>query len=250
MFLILNSIDMIQKTKLLFVGLVIFLTSFTTKNGQNQDSVNGAWHYQEGTMEQTLLLSDGYVMHTTFDKVNKKVIQSRGGTYTLSGNKLIVNIEFNTAETIQIGQKLSFDFLISRNKLNSNLGGKKSEWNLLDQGKGDLAGTWRMSGRMQDGKMADYPRRARKTLKLLTGSHFQWAAINAETKEFFGTGGGSYTFINGKYTENIEFFSRDNSRVGASLSFEGKLVDGKWHHSGQSSTGNPIYEIWSRNNRD
>lgn len=80
----------------------------------------------------------------------------------------------------------------------------------------------------------------------MSGTRFQWAAINPETKEFFGTGGGTYTFVNGKYTENIEFFSRDNSRVGASLSFKGEVKDGQWHHSGNSSTGNPIYEIWSR----
>jgi hypothetical protein len=241
---------MIQKTKLLFVGLVISLTSFTAKNAQNQANLNGAWHYQENTIEQTLLLSDGYFMHTIFDKVNKKFIQSRGGTYIFSGNKLLTNIEFNTLDQNQIGQTISYDFVINKEKLSSDLNGKTVAWNLLDQGKGELRGTWRMSGRMQDGKIADYPRRARKTLKVLTGSHFQWAAINAETKEFFGTGGGSYSFKNGKYTESIEFFSRDNSRVGASLSFDGKLVDGKWHHSGQSSTGNPIYEIWSRDNQN
>jgi hypothetical protein len=241
---------MMQKTKLLFVGLIISLTSFTTKNAQNQDFTNAAWHFQENTIEQTLLLSDGYFMHTIFDKVNKKFIQSRGGSYTFSGNKLITNIEFNTLDQNQIGQTISYDFVINKEKLSSDLNGKTVAWNSLDQGKAELSGTWRMSGRMQEGKMADYPRRARKTLKVLTGSHFQWAAINAETKEFFGTGGGSYSFKNGKYTESIEFFSRDNSRVGASLSFDGKLVDGKWHHSGRSSTGNPIYEIWSRDNQN
>jgi hypothetical protein len=52
--------------------------------------------------------------------------------------------------------------------------------------------------------------------------------------------------VNGKYTENILFFSRDNSRVGAQLTFDGKIEDGNWHHSGLSSKGDPIYEIWSR----
>jgi hypothetical protein len=112
-----------------------------------------------------------------------------------------------------------------------------------------MSGTWRMSGRKTDGKIVMSPPRARKTLKVLTGTKFQWVAINAETKEFFGTGGGSYSFINEKYTENIEFFSRDNSRVGASLSFDGKLVDGNWHHSGLSSTGNSIYEVWTKENQ-
>ena len=89
----------------------------------------------------------------------------------------------------------------------------------------------------------------RKTLKLLTGSRFQWFAIDPGTKGFFGTGGGNYSFINGQYTENIEFFSRDSSRVGASLSFNGKVVDGNWHHSGKSSKGDDIYEVWSRINQ-
>jgi hypothetical protein len=241
---------MLKNVKLYFISLIICLSSFTSQNVQNQDLLNGAWHYQEASIEQTILLSDGYFMHTIFDKINKKFIQSRGGTYNFSGNKLIANIEFNTIDQNQIGQTISYSFVINKEKLSSDLNGKTVAWNLLDQGKAELSGTWRMSGRMQDGKMADYPRRARKTLKVLTGSHFQWAAINAETKEFFGTGGGSYSFKNGKYTESIEFFSRDNSRVGASLSFDGKLVDGKWHHSGRSSTGNPIYEIWSRDNQN
>jgi hypothetical protein len=237
---------MLKKTKLIVIGLVICLTSFTTKN--SQDPINGAWHTQEDYIGQTLLLSDGYFMHTTFDKINKKFIQSRGGTYTFSGNKLIVNMEFHTNDQNQIGQSISYDFKINRDKLNSDFSGKKGDWKLLDNGKAELSGTWRMSGRMQDGKIADYPRRARKTLKILTGTRFQWAAINTETKEFFGTGGGSYTFENGKYSEQIDYFSRDDSRVGAILSFDGKLVDGKWHHSGLSSTGSPIYEIWSREN--
>jgi hypothetical protein len=71
-------------------------------------------------------------------------------------------------------------------------------------------------------------------------------AINTETKEFFGTGGGTYTFINGKYTENIEFFSRDSTRVGASLTFDGSVSGYVWTHKGLSSRGDPIHEEWTR----
>ena len=53
-------------------------------------------------------------------------------------------------------------------------------------------------------------------------------------------------FENGKYTERIQFFSRDPQRVGASLSFIAELKDGDWHHSGLSSKGDKIYEVWSR----
>ena len=83
-------------------------------------------------------------------------------------------------------------------------------------------------------------------MKILSGTRFQWIAYNTETKEFFGTGGGTYTFVDGKYTEHIEFFSRDSTRVGASLSFDGKVEGNNWHHSGLSSRGEPIHEIWTR----
>ena len=104
-----------------------------------------------------------------------------------------------------------------------------------------------MSGRKRDGEIQQRDtNRPRKTMKILSGTRFQWIAYNIETKQFMGTGGGTYTTIDGVYTENIEFFSRDNSRVGASLPFNFELQEGKWHHSGNSSKGAPIYEIWSQ----
>jgi hypothetical protein len=84
-------------------------------------------------------------------------------------------------------------------------------------------------------------------MKILSGTRFQWIAYNVETKEFFGTGGGTYTTVDGKYTENIEFFSRDQSRVGMSLGFDFSIMDdGGWRHSGKSSKGDPLDEIWTQ----
>jgi hypothetical protein len=109
-----------------------------------------------------------------------------------------------------------------------------------------LTGDWRIIEREQNGKMIPIQKGHRKTIKILAGSRFQWAAINTDTKEFFGTGGGTYTANNGKYTETIEFFSRDSSRVGNKLSFDFEVKDNNWHHKGLSSTGNKIYEVWTR----
>jgi hypothetical protein len=102
-----------------------------------------------------------------------------------------------------------------------------------------------ITGRERDDEIRRSTPGARRTIKILSGGRFQWVAFNSETKEFSGSGGGTYTAENGKYTENITFFSRDNSRVGASLGFDYEVIDGEWHHSGLSSTGNPIYEIWT-----
>ena len=48
----------------------------------------------------------------------------------------------------------------------------------------------------------------------------------------------------GIYKEEIKFFSRDDSRVGAILPFNYELISGEWHHKGKSSKGGPIHEIW------
>ncbi|MCH5600749.1 hypothetical protein [Niabella ginsengisoli] len=80
------------------------------------------------------------------------------------------------------------------------------KWKRVDAGDKNLAGNWRITQRKQEDKMVDIPLRARRTLKLLTATRFQWAAINIETGEFSGTGGGTYAFKDGKYTEHIEFF--------------------------------------------
>lgn len=82
-------------------------------------------------------------------------------------------------------------------------------------------------------------------MKILSGTRFQWIAYNTDTKQFSGTGGGTYTTIDGVYTENIEFFSRDDSKAGVSLKFDYGLIDGKWNHTGFSSKGEPLNEIWS-----
>jgi hypothetical protein len=118
----------------------------------------------------------------------------------------------------------------------------------LDDGKpGALAGAWLFTGRVTDTGIEKRVPGARRTMKILSGTRFQWIAYNIETKEFFGTGGGTYTSVNGKYTETIDVFSRDNSRVGAKLDFNFSLSpEGDWHHSGKSSKGDPINEIWSK----
>jgi hypothetical protein len=112
---------------------------------------------------------------------------------------------------------------------------------------GKLAGAWLITGRYKNGEVSKITPGVRRTMKILSGTRFQWIAYNVETKEFFGTGGGKYTTVQGKYTETIEFFSRDQSRVGMSLGFDYSLTpEGDWRHSGKSSKGDPIDEIWTQ----
>ena len=216
-------------------------SSFLSVNTFQTDALAGAWGWQQGTDEVVWVFVDGYSVRTAYDKTNRRFVHSWGGPYSINGNKLTIQREFDTKDSTKVGQPFTVDFTIKDGKLNTG-----ASWTRLDNGSAPLAGNWRITGRMQDGKMVESRPGPRKTLKILSGTRFQWVAINPEVKGFYGTGGGTYTFANGKYVENIEFFSRDSTRVGASLTFDGKIDKGAWSHSGLNSRGEPLHEIWSR----
>jgi hypothetical protein len=233
--------------------LALLLLTYVTISGfyfstdADKNTLTGAWQLQSNDHEEVLLFADNYFSHTAYSKKNKKFEFTRGGTCELKQDKAAVTIEFDTRQKDEVGKTLTYDISLQDSKLVLNINGKNETWRQLDKGTDNLSGTWRITARKQEGEVVPiHQTGTRKTVKILTATRFQWAAINPGTKEFFGTGGGSYTFNNGKYTENIEFFSRDSSRVGASLTFDGSLKNGDWHHSGLSSKGDSIYEVWSR----
>ena len=236
---------------LLVMGAFIILQSNTNSIKHIEQTqtlpVNGTWIHREGNQEQVLLFVDGYYTQTTYNKIDKQFIDTRGGVFSISANSMQIDIEFDTKDKEQIGQTVNCDFSIQQNELTIQQQGKKTVYKKISDAIEPLTGVWAITGRMQEGKVVAIQRTGtRKTLKILCGTRFQWAAIDPGQKSFSGTGGGSYEFVNGKYTEHIEFFSRDSSRVGASLQFDGKIENGEWHHSGLSSKGDKIYEVWGR----
>lgn len=192
-----------------------------------------------------LTMADNYLMQTTYEP--NRYVSTRGGTYQLAGGKLTMSVEFDTTDSTQVGQTKSDQISLLNGQLVINGSAGKQTFNRVDETQTPLTGLWRITGRANDaGQVSPLQRGPRKTIKLLTGSRFQWAAINPQTKQFFGTGGGTYTLKDGQYTETIDFFSRDNSRVGRSLTFKADLAGTEWRHSGQSSTGGTVNEVWSR----
>lgn len=203
--------------------------------------LTGAWKNVSGDVTTVLLFGDGYFASASYTPQAFKA--TRGGPFEVVGNKLAVRLEFNTMEKELTIESTPFRF----NNGVLTLG--KEKYQRLDDGKAPLAGVWKITGRMEEGKINQiHQTGTRKTLKMLTGTRFQWFAIDPNGNKFSGTGGGTYTFKDGKYTENIEFFSRDASRVGASLTFDDHIADGQWHHTGLSSRGDKIYEIWGHDN--
>ncbi len=212
-----------------------------------KDDLRGAWMYQFNNEEHLLMFIDGYSTHSVYSKTEKKFIETHGGPYTVSGGKLTLAIEFDTNNREQTGSSLVYNFVVADDAVTLDGNGKKRAYKKVDDGSAPLAGAWHITSQMRDGQVVPIHRTGtRKTLKLLSGTRFHWAAIDPGIKQFFGSGGGSYEFAIGKYTECIEFFSKDSNRIGAALTFHGKLENGEWHHSGLSSKGETIYEIWSK----
>ncbi len=223
-----------------------------TSTAQAQ-ALEGAWQSSDRRGNNVvILLQDGFFTLAVFNETGKQFIGTTGGTYAADNGKFTINYEFDSTDSTKVGSSKTGTYTLEGDEWVLALDASPNTWHRINESnsKSPLAGTWRITGREQEGKMQTMRPGARKTLKVLSGTRFQWIAFNSETGEFSGTGGGTYTAENGKYTENIEFFSRDNSRVGMSLSFNFEMKDGNWHHSGQSSTGNPINELWSRISKD
>ena len=208
-----------------------------------QPNISGAW--QAGTEENNMVMivADKFYSVAVYNLKDKTYTGTYGGIFRMEKGEFVFINEFNTLNKDDIGVEGRSAFQLKGNSLKL----ATHDFKKLDDGKpGALAGAWLITGRVTNNGMQTMTPGARKTMKILSGTRCQWIAYNSETKEFFGTGGGTYTTENGKYTETIEVFSRDNNRVGAKLEFDFSFVEGNWRHSGKSSTGQPIDEIWTQ----
>lgn len=228
--------------------ILILLVSFGSLTAQDME---GAWkltHVNDEpvTDEETVkIYQDDYFSYGTKEAGTNKFIKAGGGEFS-TANGYSETYDFDTEDAGMVGQSNTYELEHNEDRLSlTDEAGSTEIWERISANENDLSGNWVITGRQRNGELSRNTPGARRTIKILGGDRFQWVAFNSDTGEFFGSGGGTYSAENGNYTENIEFFSRDDSRVGASLGFDYEIKNGEWHHSGQSSKGEPMYEIWS-----
>lgn len=206
---------------LLFFYHTIFgqVFSFTTQeNGQD--------------IQYRILMDEEYYVETQFTTKPNQFIKTIGGFYQKKGNDLMVALEFNSN--------------FSKDSIKHIVINDQDRWKKISKTTLPLQGKWLMAGRVNgDQERRRDINRPRKTMKILVEGFFQWIAYNTESFSFHGTGGGSYSATDGTYTEKIDYFSRDNNKVGISLEFEYAKKGMDWHHQGFSSKGDPLHEIWT-----
>jgi len=200
---------------------------------------------ENGTRNYLLMVSDGYMVHTVYDSNPAHFNSTMGGFFTVEADSLKARLEFNS-EFEKTGEKqyhAAIGYSDGNLILNGNQDRPYVRQTELEQA---LDGLWLFATRGPDtGQERRGDTQPRKTLKFLQDGYFQWIAYNTETMDFRGSGGGRYAALDGTYTEVIQFFSRDDSRVGAELNFQYERQENDWHHKGQNSRGEPMYEIWT-----
>lgn len=231
-------------------GKILLITCLFLVIGIQAQDLNGAWERDHTSKEgddlkSVVIISNGYQVVSTYNTNTGEFVSTNGGTLNLSGDIITEKVEFDSKHPERVGTEVSFKVTLKDSLM--GITGTDIEYIKLDNGApGKLQGAWLMSGRMKDGESQSRDTSGpRKTMKILSGTRFQWIAYNTETKQFMGTGGGTYTTSDGEYTETIEFFSKDSTKVGKSLTFNYSISDGDWQHSGLSSKGDPINETWS-----
>ncbi len=218
--------------KLSFLLVILSVAAGLLSSPAMSQSIKGAWKSQQpNNSTAVLIVADDYMMIGSYSLLNKYFDRAEGGSFTQEGNQLTYITEFNTTDTARINKSVTYT--VSRKDSILGLRDEEGElvWKLVDDAKNNpMAGAWHITGRAKDGtgEMMEIHREGtRKTIKMLSGTRFQWAAIDPAIQGFYGTGGGTYDIKNGKYTEHIQFFSRDNLRVGANLTFDHKLENGQ-----------------------
>ena len=179
-----------------------------------------------------VILDNEYIVISKFKSDSGNFISTLGGYYQLNEGVYEINLEFNSNYEQDSIKSLSI--------------AKTSKWKNISKENNTLNGKWVMSGRYNNGEFRTRNTALpRKTMKVLIDGFFQWIAFNTETFKFSGSGGGEYETVDGKYIEIIQYFSRDDSRVGAELDFNYEIKNKDWYHAGLSSKGKPINEVWS-----
>ncbi|ALM09270.1 hypothetical protein SB49_10775 [Sediminicola sp. YIK13] len=228
----------------------VFVIFFATLNMVSAQIPSNAYTFESKnediTTSHLFLFDKNYLVHTIYSENPPNFKKTVGGFYEVKDNHIILNLEFNSNYKNDSINTITIPYTYKNNQLYLEFDGSNNKMKADSYNPQELDGKWLMAGRVnEEGESRRDTTRPRKTMKFLLNGHFQWIAFNTETMEFFGSGGGAFSSENGTYSEHIQFFSRDNSRAGATLLFSYDLKDGDWHHKGKSSKGDALHEIWS-----
>lgn len=246
----------------LFENLLAWWEGPSAADRQLMQELQGAWRMKVPPSQgntgwaQIKILEDGKFMFAVFDWKRREFYAAGGGRYEVNGGKYYEYIEFHTIDPVYVGTKAVFDCrvangvwyhkgVVPNDQLDVYI---DEQYVRIDHGnESPLAGNWTLIERNGRSIPGEASRTSRKLLKILSGTRFQWAEYDRATRTFYGCGGGTYMFNNGRYTENLEFLSQDSTQVGKNLTFNARLQGSRLTREGRNSRGQQVVETWVRN---
>lgn len=232
------------------------LQDYIPDNSENREWTN----YGQEIIYEKHLTKDHFVWYK-FDKKREVLLGMGGGTYKVSNGQYVEDIQFfYPPGSSELGQSIPFDLKITDGIWMHKGYAKEYEFDpesgdfiVVDSSKIEerwiptnssinqenvVMGTWDLDSYLDDkqGDFIEYPKYV-EYIKLITPTHFTWIYFNNEKDEIYAAGSGTYTFNNGTYSETIKMIHPSNSgQLGETISFNSKLNNKKWKHSGYIPT--------------
>ena len=178
--------------RLIFCAIASVLSAWGVGAQISPGAYKAVEMHGDTTRNHLLLVSDNYIIHTTYDSQPAHFISTMGGFYEIGEDSLRVDLEFNTdyEKTGEKVHRVSYGYADGNLIFNENHARPYRREPDLDQ---PLDGAWLFATRGPDtGQERRGDNSARKTLKFLNNGYFQWVAYNSETMDFMGSGGGRY----------------------------------------------------------
>src|SRR5687768_8142173 len=104
-----------MRSKMLLPVLLVLICGFTfikspvvPSETQQTGTLGGAWQLASTEGSAVKIYSDNFFMVSYYDLPGKKFIKSVGGTYSFKDGKYTETIEFNTAESSEVGSTVNF----------------------------------------------------------------------------------------------------------------------------------------------
>ena len=118
--------------------------------------------------------------------------------------------------------------------------------------KKSLQGAWTMvEGKWvtEDQTLNSIGSSSMKHMKVFTENHFATLAQNIEAENSYNYNGGSYTFKDGIYSENLTM-SRSKQIIGTTLHYKVKIEGDRFYMDACDENGNVLetgaFEVWER----
>ncbi len=225
--------------------------------------LRGAWMMVEKdnlssedlAIQMVKILSNGHFMFAFFNSETQQFFSAGGGTYAYEDGKYTEKIEFHTIDPSLAGREITFDCHLEGDRWHQtgeiNGGVLNEVYKRIDDGTGtDLIGTWKQEYNVSPNGKRSHLKKHHNKLKILSGTRFQWVEYNGKKNEFVACGGGTYSYAQQTYTENLEFFSADSTVVGKDITFTCLQDGNEWVHREKLARGSDealgVDEIWSR----